>query len=50
MLGDASRWSQLASLNNIAIPAVLQAGQIIGMQRKVESPTDVMSLPGAVVY
>ena len=50
VLGDASRWSQLASLNNIAIPAVLQAGQIIGMQRKVESPTDVMSLPGAVMY
>lgn len=50
VLGDASRWSQLASLNKIAIPSVLKAGQVIGMQRKIESPSDALNIPGAVMH
>ncbi len=50
VLGSASHWSRLAALNKIAIPAVLTAGQVIGLQRKVETPIDLDKIPGTVMF
>jgi hypothetical protein len=49
VLLSAEHWSQLAALNKIAVSAVLTAGQMIGLRRKVEKPIDAMD-PRTVMY
>lgn len=41
-LGSAASWEQLASINKIAIPAILTAGQVIRVKTPIESASEAV--------